>query len=195
MNRIITPLIEIAAASVFIVPLFLLYGKRSHQKISRTFFCILFAFYLTAVFALVGFPNIASVHIDLNLHLIPFAGMAEDFQNACLNVLLFIPFGMFLPFFSEKFRKMKSVFLAGLLFSLFIEISQIFTLRATDINDLITNVLGTLAGWQLAKTVFSRYPLPQTKEKELFLTFGSVIIITFFLQPFPSEIIWNMLPG
>ncbi|MGN8800684.1 VanZ family protein [Candidatus Merdisoma sp. HCP28S3_D10] len=48
------------------------------------------------------------------------------FTNACLNVLLFIPFGFFLPTLWKKFRSVKSTFTAGLLITLTMEISQPF---------------------------------------------------------------------
>ena len=76
--------------------------------------------------------------------------MIPDFANACLNVLLFIPFGFFLPTLWEKFRNVKSTIVAGLLTTLFIEISQLFTGRATDIDDVITNILGTIIGYHIA---------------------------------------------
>ena len=72
--------------------------------------------------------------------LIPFIYMLSDLVNACLNVLLFVPFGFFLPMLWKEFRSIKSVALAGIVATSFIEISQLFTGRATDIDDIITNL-------------------------------------------------------
>ena len=58
--------------------------------------------------------------------------MINDFSNACLNVLLFVPFGFFLPVLWKEFRNAKKVFIAGFAMTSFIEIAQIFTGRATD---------------------------------------------------------------
>ena len=40
--------------------------------------------------------------------------MIDDFVNACLNVLLFVPFGFFLPVLWKEFRNAKKIFIAGL---------------------------------------------------------------------------------
>lgn len=55
MHRIYGAFIEIIAASIFIIPLFCLYGKLSVNNLKRTFIYIVFGFYLVAVLALVGF--------------------------------------------------------------------------------------------------------------------------------------------
>ena len=149
MYRIYITLMEVMAAAVFIIPLWMLYHKICFHSWKRTMIYMVFAFYMTAVLALVGFPNITLLKIEVTVNVIPFIYMIPDFANACLNVLLFIPFGFFLPILWEKFRNVKRTIVAGLLTTLFIEISQLFTGRATDIDDVITNFLGGLIGYIL----------------------------------------------
>ena len=49
---------------------------------------------------------------------------------------------------SKTFERARNTFFIGFGFSLFIEIVQLFTLyRATDIDDLLTNVIGTMIGY------------------------------------------------
>ena len=88
MYRILFALVELAAAGVFLLPLFLLYGKFTAHSRMQIFCSILFGFYFAAVLALVGFPSILDHSPDVTLHLVPLAGIPVDFQNACLNVLL-----------------------------------------------------------------------------------------------------------
>lgn len=95
MYRILFALVELAAAGVFLLPLFLLYGKFTAHSRMQIFCSILFGFYFAAVLALVGFPSILDHSPDVTLHLVPLAGIPADFQNACLNVLLFVPLGYF----------------------------------------------------------------------------------------------------
>lgn len=64
-------------------------------------------FYFVAVLALVGFPNITSLKIDFVVNVIPFMDMVSDFINACMNILLFVPFGFLLPILWDKFRNVK----------------------------------------------------------------------------------------
>ena len=58
MYRILFALVELAAAGVFLLPLFLLYGKFTAHSRMQIFCSILFGFYFAAVLALVGFPSI-----------------------------------------------------------------------------------------------------------------------------------------
>lgn len=150
MYRIYSTLIEIVAAAVFIIPIWCIYNKLLFRSWKITILYIIFGFYLTAVLALVGFPNIISLKVELTVNIIPFIYMINDFSNACLNVLLFVPFGFFLPVLWKEFRNAKKVFIAGFAMTSFIEIAQIFTGRATDIDDIITNIAGTLVGYLIA---------------------------------------------
>ena len=153
---------------------------------------MIFGFYLAVVLALVGFPNITMLQIEFTVSLIPFIYMLSDIVNACLNVLLFVPFGFFLP----MFRSIKSVALAGIVATSFIEISQLFTGRATDIDDIITNSIGTLIGYLIVRFVtenFTKRTLPDSKINDFYLICGSVGVIMFFLQPFVSTWLWGIL--
>ncbi len=196
MFRIYGALIDIFAALVFIIPVFLVYGKFTFHNAKRTFTYAIFACYLVAVLALVGFPNISSLKIDFNVNIIPFAGMIPDFKNACLNVLMFVPLGVFLPLLWEKYRNIKDTIVFGLCATAIIEITQVLTFRATDINDIITNILGALIGYCIAKWAsknFTRHAIAHTRTKDLYLICGTVVIIMFFVQPFVASLIWDMM--
>ena len=124
MYRIYSALIEIVAAAVFIIPIWCIYNKLCFHSWKRTIIYMVFGFYFTAVLALVGFPNIASLKIDFAVNIIPFLDMVSDFINACLNILLFVPFGFFLPILWDKFRNIKNIALMGFIVTSLIEISQ-----------------------------------------------------------------------
>ena len=146
--------------------------------------------------ALVGFPNITMLQMEFTVNLIPFIYMLSDLVNACLNVLLFVPFGFFLPMLWKEFRSIKSVALAGIVATSFIEISQLFTGRATDIDDIITNSIGTLIGYFIVRFVtknFTKRTLSDSKINDFYLICGSVGVIMFFLQPFVSTWLWGIL--
>ena len=157
---------------------------------------MIFGFYLAVVLALVGFPNIIMLQMEFTVNLIPFIYMLSDLANACLNVLLFVPFGFFLPMLWKEFRSIKSVALAGIVATSFIEISQLFTGRATDIDDIITNSIGTLIGYLIVRFVtenFTKRTLSDSKINDFYLICGSVGVIMFFLQPFVSTWLWGIL--
>lgn len=106
-----------------------------------------------------------------NINLIPLIdGLNVSF---ILNIFLFIPLGFMCPIISPKFEQARNTISAGFGLSLFIEISQLFTLyRATDIDDLITNLIGTVTGYLCfklaAKLHFVKlHSCMQSKEKDV----------------------------
>ena len=147
MYRIYATGIETAAASTILIPILFLYQIFIFRNIKKTAAYIIFTLYLTAMCFLVGFPSAAGIKIGWSYNFIPLYGMLTDITNSCLNVLLFIPLGIFVPCLWPVYRSMIKTVGLGLMTSLGIEILQIFTFRATDINDLITNAAGTLAGY------------------------------------------------
>jgi glycopeptide antibiotics resistance protein len=51
----------------------------------------------------------------------------------------------------EKYNKINRIAFTGFLFSISIEIIQMFGMGSTDINDLITNTVGTCLGYCIYK--------------------------------------------
>ena len=196
MYRIYSMLIEIMAAAIFIVPIWCMYNKLCFHSWKRTIAYMVFGFYLTAVLALVGFPDIISLKINFTVNIIPFIDMVSDFSNACLNILLFVPFGFLLPILWENFRNVKRVAFMGLITTFFIEISQIFTFRTTDINDIITNTVGTMIGYFIARRItgsFTKRVLLNSKMSDFYVICSSVGVIMFLFQPFVSSLLWEMV--
>ena len=193
MRWILLMLPEIAAGVLLLIPLLLVYQKLFFHSWRRTALYLVLGSYLIAVLCFVGFPNIRFLSFDVNLNLIPFVGMADSIQNTLLNVLLFIPLGFFLPLLWKRYRKLPNTLVFAFFATLFIELSQLFTYRATDVDDLITNVLGTLCGFLLANGFTKGYTAhigSGNPEKELALLCGSVVFVMFFLQPFLSPLLY-----
>ena len=178
MYRIYSALIEIVAAAVFIIPIWCIYNKLCFHSWKRTIIYMVFGFYFSAVLALVGFPNIASLKIDFAVNVIPFLDMVSDFINACLNILLFVPFGFFLPILWDKFRNIK------------------ITFRTSDINDIITNTVGTIIGYFIVHRItdnFTKRIFSNSKMGDFYIICVSVVFIMFFFQPFISSLLWEMV--
>jgi len=68
-------------------------------------------------------------------------------KQIVLNCVLFFPLGFFLPFVrGRKLNAGKALF-AGLIFSLCIELTQLFTHRGIfDFDDILHNAIGCFAG-------------------------------------------------
>lgn len=139
--------------------LILFWGLRKNKKLPRfkiILASILMFYYLCIVLKnIVGIPTIGEfirlvrlgeTLFNPNISLIPLVdGISLEF---ILNIFCFIPLGCLCPMISKSYEQAKKVVLLGFGLSLLIEVSQLFTLyRASDINDLIANVLGTIVGY------------------------------------------------
>ena len=61
---------------------------------------------------------------------------------------MFIPSGIVLPIVYKRLNTFRKVLLVGVGISLCIEISQLpFSVRATDVDDLILNTIGVIVGY------------------------------------------------
>lgn len=150
--------IDIFSTAILFIPcMMLLYHFRKPYSQRMLLFAILFGLYLSAVFSVTGIPSIDSLIFDLNINVVPFIcffnGYPSGLEGLLLNILLFIPLGLLLPLFGGTCNSLRSAAAAGLGLSLFIEIMQIFTFRATDIDDLIANTLGAVIGFVLTKSI------------------------------------------
>lgn len=79
--------------------------------------------------------------------------------NLLGNVLLFVPLGFLLPLSYKKAEKFGKVFLIGSAYVLFIEITQYFIYRISDIDDYILNMFGIVLGfcvYKICKKAFLR---------------------------------------
>ena len=194
MVRIFLAAVDVIPAAVVLVPLFgVLFVTKYRYDLCRTVFSCLFCMYLSAVYALVGIPNILYIRPELSLNLIPLVGMVSDFKNSILNIALFMPLGILLPLLWEQFRKVRYCAAFGLCFSVGIELLQMLTFRATDINDLVTNVCGTLLGFYLWNLTGQKQIPDQTKGYESMLWCIVCFGLMFFVHPFLSPFIWDGL--
>ena len=145
-------IIEILISMLLLIPVFSVLNKTRFHSIKRTMLCYIFATYLAAVYLFVGMPTLQFMRFDLSLTLTPFLPMIADFKNTILNIILFIPLGIMLPFLWKKYNTLSETLIFGFSMSLAIELLQILTYRATDINDLIANTVGAVLGYLIFRT-------------------------------------------
>lgn len=112
----------------------------------------------------------------------PFAG--ASFTMVLLNFLLFVPIGIILPVAvkSEKWRFYKALII-GAGFSAAIEITQIFAGRMFEIDDIISNTLGVLAGYFIWRSIHEI----RADKKTLIGSTG--IVLTVFIS---AVILWGI---
>ncbi len=64
------------------------------------------------------------------------------------NILIFVPFGVYLPYFSKKKRSCANFLFFSLFLIFCIEISQVLSLFGSfDVDDIILNLIGCLIGF------------------------------------------------
>ena len=194
MVRVYLAAVDIVPAAVIIIPLFLVLHYRAYGRdTGKSALYCLFCLYLSAVFALVGIPNVTYFRQNLTLNLIPFLGIVADLKNSILNIVLFVPLGCFLPVLWQRFRELRPTVFFGFALSLGIELLQTLTYRATDVNDLITNTLGAAVGFLLIGPIVKKHPPVGSGQRDVYLLCGLSFAVMFFLHPFLSPLIWDRI--
>ena len=139
----------------------------------------LLTLYLNAMYIVIGVPGIQYIRWDPTLNLIPFQDFSpSNLLGMVLNAIMFAPLGFLLPAYFERYRHWGRTLAAGFLTSLTVELIQLFTFRATDVDDLIMNTLGCLVGFLLAKLIFRhRTAVYRGKRDWLELTSVNAIVL------------------
>ena len=153
--------------------------------------------YLNAMYIVIGVPGVQYICWDPTLNLIPFQDFsARNMEGMILNTVMFAPLGFLLPAYFERYRRWGRTLAAGFLTSLTVELIQLFTLRATDVDDLIMNTLGTVIGFLLAKLI-SRHRTAVYRGKkdwlELVIINGIILLTIVFIRYPLMEAIVNLL--
>lgn len=123
---------------------------------------LVFLFYLSGVLAVTGIGRPFGFFPRLSL--VPFVDMIKGPVDTALNVLLFLPLGVFLPILYAEYESARRVAGTAFLLSLAIELTQMFGLGITDVNDLMTNTAGACLGFFLSRAVRKRKN-PEQKAK------------------------------
>lgn len=171
------------------------------EKTLKIISTILFTLYIGLLIWIVMFKCnlINSIHLSydylkdmtikerLNVFNIPFKNYFPESIDApkylfnsddLLNIIIFIPIGLYIAYFSKKFKFIK-VFIITLLISLFFELFQLFSLIGSfAVQDFITNITGGLIGYIVYKLIFIKGLQPK---KILILNILSILLIILFI--------------
>jgi len=146
--------------------------------------------YVAGVFYFTGAGTVYDIRqyglssMALELNLIPFSAGPIDVVGYLLNVVLFVPLGFLLPLLWPKQDRFWKILLAGVAFSLLIELSQLINLRSTDIDDLLLNTLGADIGFALYRAyaaITKRSKRPETGFRVEPLLYFAVMFLGRFL--------------
>lgn len=153
------------AASLLFLGIFEISLRVNKEQVSWSYriIALLTGIYLTWIFAVTVSPyyvfSVPDSAEDVNL--IPFrvlhtvSGNALNFWG---NIIMFVPLGIFLVLLSKKCQNLFTALLVGAELSVSIELLQLFSIRNTDIDDVILNTIGTLCGFLIGKLTLFLVP-------------------------------------
>ena len=124
-------------------------GKNIKAAIPHMIVVYVFCFVILAILSVAGIPTASGFSAFPIINMVPFTGIYTYSIHYAQNIMLFIPFGFLLPMLWKKFDRLHITVIYGALFSLSIEILQIFCPRVTDIDDFLMNTAGAAAGYCL----------------------------------------------
>ncbi|WP_206858591.1 VanZ family protein [Candidatus Enterococcus mangumiae] len=140
-------------------------NKGSFKLVSILSALLLFYYMCVTFFNVFGVPTLYGLNrisgfgeniFNPNINLVPFIDGINT--GYILNIICFIPIGFLCPLISPTYRKFSYSLLFGFCTSLLIELSQLFTVaRATDIDDLTSNVLGMILGYCLIQVILKMF--------------------------------------
>ena len=198
MENLLLTLLDRLCGAIVSLPLVLIYiflFDRERAK-RRWGWMALLTLYLNAMYIVVGVPGAQYIVWDPTLNLIPFQDLrTSNITGMVLNAIMFAPLGFLLPAYFERYRRWGRTLAAGFLTSVAVELIQLFTFRATDVDDLIMNTLGTLVGFLMAKLVFGhRIAVYRGKKDwlELVIINGIVLLTIVFVRYPLMEAILNL---
>lgn len=131
-------------------------GPLQHQKISSTFILLLLFCWLIIVFGITTLSRAANYKSMINIHM--FSGYINawnkwslsEFQLIIFNIIMFIPLGLLLPLYNDKFKRFIPTLLVSLGITLGIECIQLVTnMGIFELDDIFHNTLGGVIGFFL----------------------------------------------
>ena len=127
------------------------------KKLEKIIVKISFIMYILLLIWIIVFKfrlDITSLKYIRSINLIPFKnnGFVNGIREPMLNLLLFIPLGMYLKYFGKKYNFLNSgiIILTSFIFEV---LEFILHIGVSDITDIIMNILGGLVGMFLMDIV------------------------------------------
>lgn len=163
--------------SIFLLIAYLLFIKKeNNQKLKKEITWILFILYIIFLLSTIVYTKLTtgSIYPELNIksNLVPFTSIIETitllltktqgfyyiFDYLILDIILFIPLGLFLPILFPKTKKIKNFILICLTISIIKELFQLLlNVGMFNIDDIILNLSGAIISYTIFKDLLSKY--------------------------------------
>lgn len=145
-------LIFIVIFTISSLPVMLYLKKQGKNMIRQLSYLGLFCSIFLIIFATILYTPISLHPQTHTINLIPNLWIQTSNSDQLVvekipNVLLFIPFGFFIPIVFQKMRSFFKTTSISFALTFSIEFIQYFIGRSSDIDDIITNLLGAIIGY------------------------------------------------
>lgn len=176
------PMLLIFVVIIVSVRIAYLLGNREKIVLYKELIMLVFAIYVLILFNIVtsqessyGVANLMPFKEIFRYHI----GSPLFIKNVIGNILLFVPFGLFVAYYMKNHRFFP-VFILSLISSLSIEVIQGQIHRVFDIDDIMLNVIGGILGYFLYTILYSfGNRVPRLFKSDFIKSIIVVIIITF----------------
>lgn len=172
----------IAMAVIVAITVRVGYLRKNNEKaiLYKEIFNLLFILYILCLFHAVTYQDVSWASANL----IPFKeilrydfGSNLFYRNIFGNLLLFLPYGLYITYYLDLKRPL-SVMGYAFIISLSIELIQSIIGRVFDVDDIILNVLGALLGYFIYR-LFDRFEdiLPDWLKKEWLIDILVIVLV------------------
>lgn len=152
---------------------------QGHYVICAAVFIYVFAvFYVTNVGTIYDLMTAQVDEMIERINLIPFSRSIHTI-GYILNIVMFVPFGFGVPLICKDMRNLPRLLFSAASFSLLIEVTQLFSYRGSDVDDLVINTLGAFVGYFIY-TLWNKF----TKSKSQVFHMRNMELFTYILVMF-----------
>ena len=186
---------EILSGLVPFLIVFMVLRKTQNRKgvsFPRYYFftMLVFSFYVIGAYYFTGAGTIYDglmYQLEIRQDQVNFIPFSRDIDivGYLLNIVMFIPLGLLTPIIWKKMNNLTNIIGVGFFFTMLIEISQLLNNRATDIDDILLNLLGSVVGFWLFKVwdrlTKSKFQVDSSSSYELPIYITVIFVGRFFL--------------
>lgn len=196
MNFLLGLIVVFMLSIVISIGYFVVYKKiiGGSRKINKRQVIIgtLFIGYIIMVIGVTFLNRRSGIYGNVNFHFLSTYIEAwnsfnqRNWQFIIMNILLFVPLGIFLPIIHKKFNNILWTLFVGLIITLIIECLQYLTgFGIFDIDDIFNNILGTAIGYSIKMSATEMLRKQKNNRLSIFLyLFPTVITLAIFIGIF-----------
>jgi glycopeptide antibiotics resistance protein len=164
-----------------------------HNNSTNNLTIVLFVIYLIALFWILLFKLGVQFSYMRNrrVNLIPFSDGKMDVGEIILNVVIFVPLGIYAGVLLKRRTFSTKLFFFFLTGSMFEVLQFILRVGAFDITDIITNTLGGIIGLMILKAIEKLFKNSVKAQKfvNIIAAIGTILVISLLVL-----LKMNMLP-